>query len=79
MLGWGQGGGQDSGGSCHPMAGDRRMGKDWKVAWAPVSMILQAGVSTSRQNQGRNRGTRLGSRVGALRVPLGDRDRPFTC
>lgn len=64
--------------SVHPMAGDRRMGKDWKVAWAPVSMILRLGYQPRgkiREEQTNKAGQQSGSTKGAA----WDRDRPFTC
>ena len=62
----------------HPMAGDRCMGKDWKVAWAPVRMILRLGYQPRGKIRAKQR-NKAGQQSGSVKGAAWDRDMPFTC
>ena len=54
------------------------MGKDWKVAWAPVSMILRLGYQPQGKTREEQR-SKAGQQSGSTKGAAWDRDTPFTC
>lgn len=53
------------------------MGKDWKVAWAPVRMILRLGYQPRGKIRAKQR-NKAGQHNGSVKGAAWDRDTPFT-